>query len=320
MIWQAEAPSNIALIKYMGKSDAQQNVPTNHSLSYTLNHLLTQVELELTDAKVDHWQPLKKPGYETVALSDKAIIRFLKHLSFLKNHFGLEKNFIVRSANNFPADCGLASSASSYAALTRCAISAVSELLAIDGLSISEQAMLSRQGSGSSCRSFFSPWALWQDTTVFKPEISYDNLIHQVVVVAKEKKAVSSSDAHRRVPSSDLFIGRPERANKRLDNLLTALKHQDWEQAYQISWQEFWDMHALFETAKPSFGYVNQHTLSVINSVRDTWLQQHDGPIVTLDAGPNIHLLYRPDQTAIAQSLKQQFSEKFLLLDNQVND
>lgn len=320
MIWQAEAPSNIALIKYMGKSDAQQNVPTNHSFSYTLNHLLTQVELELTHAAEDSWQALNKPGYETVVLSDKAITRFLKHLNFLKNYFGLKQNFIVRSANNFPADCGLASSASSYAALTRCAIYAISELLSIDHLTISEQAMLSRQGSGSSCRSFFSPWALWRDETVYQPEIPYNNLIHQVVVVTQEKKAVSSSDAHRRVPSSDLFIGRPERANKRLDTLLTALQQQDWEHAYQISWQEFWDMHALFETAKPSFGYMNQHTLFVLNTIRDIWSEQQDGPIVTLDAGPNIHLLYRPDQIAVAGSIQQEFSEKFLLLDNQADD
>ena len=43
--WVASAPSNIALIKYMGKTDEQDNRPTNRSLSYTLNHLRTTVEL-----------------------------------------------------------------------------------------------------------------------------------------------------------------------------------------------------------------------------------------------------------------------------------
>ena len=37
MEWFAKAPSNIALIKYMGKKDAELNLPMNSSLSYTLS-------------------------------------------------------------------------------------------------------------------------------------------------------------------------------------------------------------------------------------------------------------------------------------------
>lgn len=46
MQWFAQAPANIALIKYMGKKDDKNNSPDNPSLSYTLNNLLTSVLLE----------------------------------------------------------------------------------------------------------------------------------------------------------------------------------------------------------------------------------------------------------------------------------
>ena len=47
MHWLAQAPSNIALIKYMGKKDENSNLPDNSSLSYTLNNLLSTVKLEV---------------------------------------------------------------------------------------------------------------------------------------------------------------------------------------------------------------------------------------------------------------------------------
>lgn len=42
---EASAPSNIALIKYMGKTDAVSNKPTNVSISYTLDELKTFVRM-----------------------------------------------------------------------------------------------------------------------------------------------------------------------------------------------------------------------------------------------------------------------------------
>ena len=41
----ARAPSNIAIEKYMGKSDSERNLPANPSLSLTLTNLCTYVEI-----------------------------------------------------------------------------------------------------------------------------------------------------------------------------------------------------------------------------------------------------------------------------------
>lgn len=307
-IWRAQAPSNIALIKYMGKTDQSRNLPVNSSISYTLGHLQSIVTLQKIDGPSDRWMPLESDegrALPRLSLSEKGQARFLKHLMKLKSAFEFDGAFLVRSANDFPSDCGLASSASSFAALTKVALAALSEISGRELPSIAEASEWSRQGSGSSCRSFFAPWAIWTNEGKIHgdSEIGYEGLLHQVVVVDESVKAVSSSEAHVRVSTSSLFLGRPERAENRLKELRQAFIRGDWREAFEITWAEFWDMHALFETSRPSFGYMNHHSLDVLRTVRAaTWDAMGDGPLVTMDAGPNVHLLYRNDEAGIEQS------------------
>ena len=306
-IWQSEAPSNIALIKYMGKKSPEENIPDNPSLSYTLPHLLTCVELELSDDYEDLWEPLHKEGYIAPLLGPKESLRFLNHLQKLKDKFEVKEHFIVRSANSFPQNCGLASSASSFAALTKVCVQAFCELTKRPPLDAIEQASLSRCGSGSSCRSFMEPWCMWSEDHITKVNFPYSKLLHMVVVAHEKKKRVSSSDAHKRVILSLLYRGRIERATVRLGLLVEAMNLKNWMKAYELCWAEFWDMHALFETSQPSFGYMTQKTFEILHHAKSIWTRISDGPIVTMDAGPNVHLLFRPEQTLMAQNLKEKY-------------
>ncbi|KTC95004.1 diphosphomevalonate decarboxylase [Legionella feeleii] len=300
MQWFAQAPANIALIKYMGKKDNEKNIPDNPSLSYTLNNLLSSVVLESHSGKKDFWEPLDTPGATPFVLSPLGQQRFLEHLARVKAYFGYKGAFIVRSTNNFPHSSGLASSASSFAALTKCAVLALSELSKKPLLSVEEQAQLSRLGSGSSCRSFFSPWALWEGETVEAINLPYTELIHQVIVISHDEKPVPSSEAHVRVKSSSHYTTRCQRATENLKVLRHALETQDWPSAYQICWREFQDMHQLFTSCKQPFSYITEKCQEALRSLQNFWNHNGDGPIVTMDAGPNIHLLYRPDQSKMA--------------------
>tara|TARA_R110002126_G_scaffold17798_1_gene68818 strand:- start:6343 stop:7299 length:957 start_codon:yes stop_codon:yes gene_type:complete len=309
MSWCAEAPANIALIKYMGKASPTTNLPLNASLSYTLPHLITRVELEPIEQnteQADRWEALVKPNFIPHVFSEKSQQRFLKHLAFLKKEFNCQTNFIVRSANNFPHGTGLASSASSFAALTRAAAKACAACTNSPVASIQEQANLSRLGSGSSCRSFFEPWALWEHDTVHNIQLPYPELIHQVILIHEDEKEVSSSEAHKRVSVLPEYPSRKLRAEQNLTELLQALKNQQWEEAYHICWREFQDMHALFSASIPPFSYITETTRRVLDQLKHAWDIQGDGPLITMDAGPNIHLLYRPDQVALADAFKHQ--------------
>lgn len=307
MHWVAHAPANIALIKYMGKKDESSNNPDNSSLSYSLNNLLSTVKLEQINSKDDVWEPLKTPGVPEFALSEVGKTKFLNHLARIKKRFAYDGGFLVQSCNNFPHSSGMASSASSFAALTRCAVFALAELTQKEILSVDEQAYISRLGSGSSCRSFYSPWALWQEDKVAAIDLPYPELVHQVVVIDAEKKEVSSSEAHKRVKSSDLYVTRSQRAEEHLTLLLAAFKANDWGKAYQICWREFQDMHQLFNTCAQPFSYITENSLAVLNDLEQLWDKKGDGPLVTMDAGPNIHLLYRPDQIEMAREFKRDY-------------
>lgn len=307
MQWFAQAPSNIALIKYMGKKEGKGNLPINPSLSYTLNNLLSSVALEEQPGKKDFWEPLEIPGAMHFDLSIAAQERYLAHLQRLKTYFDYQGAFVVRSSNNFPLSCGLASSASSFAALTKCAALALSELTGKPMPAIETLAQLSREGSGSSCRSFFSPWALWEDTEVKAIDLPYKELLHQVIIISHEEKRISSREAHARIHTSKLYEGRAKRARDNLKLLLTALESNDWKSAYEICWHEFQDIHKLFATCSEPFSYITEETNKVLANLQDLWQREGDGPIVTMDAGPNIHLLYRLDQKSLADSFKKEY-------------
>ncbi len=314
MRWCATAPANIALIKYMGKQDATLNTPMNASLSYTLPHLLTKVEIETTTDIEDRWEPLIENDFNAPILSTSAIERFLKHLTFLKKQFDYTGTFIIRSANNFPHGTGLASSASSFAALTKCATQALTELTQQSLPLVTKQTEWSRQGSGSSCRSFYEPWVIWDAEGVYPLELPYSKLDHQVILVEANEKKVSSSEAHRRIHTSPLYGRRKAEAEAHLKTLLHALKTENWTEAYRICWKEFQDMHELFHTASPSFRYITPEAVAILSDLKADWDRQNDGPLVTMDAGPNIHLLYRTDQNNLRLSHKAQFSEHYHVL------
>lgn len=307
MMIEVSAPSNIALIKYMGKE--QGNIPANASLSYSLKHLRTRLSLQ--PAEFDDWQALDSDY--PIVLSEKGKARYLAFFAQLKEYFGLQGNFLLRSANNFPSDCGLASSASSFAALTLGAYELFVQQQPGGARGFKAQlqkdlpllSALSRRGSGSSCRSLYPEWALWEGETARELEFPLRNLQHLAVIVEEQKKEVSSSEAHLRVNSSLLMQGRRQRAEQRLQELQAALQTGNWAAAYEICWAEFWDMHALFESSRPSFGYMNAASLAVLEICRAYWRETGDGPLVTMDAGPNVHLLFRREQEAAYRELSE---------------
>ena len=310
--------SNIALIKYMGKSIAAINDPTNASLSLTLPGLFTEVQLTEKTTGEDDWSDLDGHGFLPIQLSEKGKTKFLNYLKSMKQEFGIEKSFSIRSANNFPSDCGIASSASSFSALTL----AFAQYLKSKEIVVPmlELALLSKKGSGSSCRSFFGPWTYWKGNEVCQRKFSFIPGWHQVVIVDSKTKNVSSSEAHLLVTSSSHFLGRVERAESRLQELSLLLAQplaagEKWNRAFKICWDEFMDMHHLFHTAKDPFFYWSENTVTALKYISELWKKNSDGPLVTMDAGPNLHLIYRNDQ----QKLKSQVTKELSGLSHEPN-
>lgn len=299
--WQASMPSNIALIKYMGKTDHSQNAATNGSCSMTLESFRSTVEIEVvSDAANDRWEPLATDYPLPGGVGD----RFLSFFHKLKTAEGLaDQSFLIRSGNNFPSDCGLASSASSFASLTMAAEKCFAELKERPVRNATELANISRTGSGSSCRSFFGPWCLWEGETITQMESKMPKLTDFVLVCGSGHKTVSSSEAHRRVANSPLMESRLERIPGRLERSKAAIANGDYDTVREIAWDDMWEMHSLFHTSQPPFFYFSPETIAVLQFVEQAWKRGELKPIATIDAGPNVHLLIPAEQADEFRSL-----------------
>jgi diphosphomevalonate decarboxylase len=316
----ARAPSNIALVKYMGKTNAQENLPANASLSMTLGRLSTWVELETasgTDGiRWDSSLPTQLPRGvsegelkpQAPMLSEDGIARVMRHFERVRKaapeilqRFGLETRndsieWKVRSCNTFPPASGIASSASSFAALTLASMTALASkpeqfAEAYAGSTELKRALaaLSRRGSGSSCRSFEGPWVLWEGADAASVITRMPKMAHFVILISSEAKSVSSSEAHLRVAASPLWEGRTERVGERIRNLLSALGEGDVATVSRIAWTEAWEMHSLFHTSADPFTYWMPGTVEALRMLAPH-VASSKPPIVTMDAGPNVHV------------------------------
>jgi diphosphomevalonate decarboxylase len=348
---RVRAPSNIALIKYMGKKESTRNIPENPSVSLTLNSLCTLAEITVSRSENASVRLLSEaprfrpeslaPEFDLMVpkLGDHGTARALHHFERVKKaipeifpRFGLSiaddakmnSTYSLRTANTFPASSGIASSASSFAAITlataaACAqdFSAFEKAWDQDFALRRALARVSRQGSGSSCRSFEGPWVLWEREDAAAVQTKMPEMAHFVVLVRTLPKKVSSSSAHSMVRTSPLWDARVARVENRTRLMMAALDEVDFASLARITWSESWEMHSLFHTCAEPFSYWEPGTIDALQWLAPM-ISEPSPPLVTLDAGPNIHILvekrYRDQWRA---RLKEHFTDTVILEDEQ---
>ena len=165
-IGYASAPSNIALLKYWGKKESPSQSPLNTSLSYTLGGFRSFTKIETQNSFLDVSFLKSKSDIKKTPLSHSLSLNGKAHesleekmnlwLSSLLSPWAHDIALSVTSFNNFPTACGIASSASGYAAM----LGAISDMIHLSKHFSSTElsywlSQWSRLGSGSSCRSTF---------------------------------------------------------------------------------------------------------------------------------------------------------------------
>ncbi len=146
----AIANANIALVKYWGKRDTKLILPQNGSISVTCDGLSTITTVEFSP---EYKQDMVVINDEELRKDEKDV---LGHLDRIRALAGIKEKAKVVSETNFPVAAGLASSASGLAAITLAATKAAGLNLPQKDLTI-----LTRQGSGSACRSICEGFAEW---------------------------------------------------------------------------------------------------------------------------------------------------------------
>ncbi len=329
------SPSNIALIKYWGKRDFQ--LPQNPSLSFALSKSFTEttiqyyfkskngISLDFTfEGNKNELFEKRINGYLN------SILDFFPFLNFL--HLKIE------SKNSFPHSSGIASSASAMSALALCLVSIENNLfgtLKNKKSFFKKASFIARLGSGSAARSVYGGYSVWgkhpnilgSDDELAIPfgiEVhpKFQNLQNAILITSSESKKVSSSKGHQLMEGHSYANARYEQAGNNLTSIVKALQSGDEENFIKIVENEALSLHALMMASKKGFTLLNENTWRIINWIRCYREEKNVFLTFTLDAGPNVHVVYKQaDKSKIEKALRSdliRFCENDKWIDDQL--
>jgi len=276
----AHAQPNIALIKYWGKRDNERNLPAVGSISITLDALRTTMSVRLDAAA----------AADVLTVNGEAAPEMLPRVSrCIDRVLGNERPAAgVDSTSNFPIAAGLASSASSFAALVVAAAAAGERSLDTD-----ELAGLAGAASGSAARSLYGGFVELRnvDDGIAVGSIrDADSWPLRVVVgvTSTASKAIGSGAAMEISRETSPFYGNwIEGQETDLAAARAAIAERDFHALGAVSEHNCLKMHSVMWASRPAVVYWNSATLNCLQTVRTL---QGDGVDVffTMDAGPQV--------------------------------
>ena len=306
------SPSNIAIIKYWGKYGVQ--LPRNPNVSFTLDKAFTDTALSFRKKTVRENSSEISLNFLFENQPNEAFR--LKQLKFLTSILPIfpflnQYELDISSSNSFPHSAGIASSASSMSALALCLCEMENTILGLntEGATskefLNKASVIARLGSGSACRSVFPTMAAWgvcADIEGANNEyaVGIEHIIHDdfktyhdaILIASRDEKSVSSRMGHGLMENNPFAAPRYQQANERMSAVVSALKSGDVWTFGQIAEDEAMTLHALMMTSSPSFTLLKPNTLRMIEILRG-WREATKLPaFFSLDAGPNLHLLY----------------------------
>jgi diphosphomevalonate decarboxylase len=278
------------LIKYWGKRDSTRNLPAVGSISVTLDALYTEMYVNLEDDL----------GEDRLSVNGKTSPEMLPRVTSCLDHvLGPDRPCCdVSSHSNFPLAAGLASSASSFAALVVAASAA-------GGIkrTTAELASLAGQASGSAARSLYSGFVELRndaDGIVVGSILDGDQWPLRVVAAITNAgaKAIGSGAAMELSRTTSPFYSRwvDEQAMD-LATARDAIAVRDFGKLASIAEHNCLKMHSVMWASRPPVVYWNSATLECLQAVRD--MQSDDVAVFfTIDAGPQVKAVCLPDDEA----------------------
>ncbi len=302
--WQS--PSNIAIVKYWGKFGNQ--LPANPSLSFTLKNSVSNIIIKYNSKKDDKNISLNL-SFEG-SNNSKFESRIFKYLTSLTSIFSFltQLHFEIEANNTFPHSAGIASSASGMSALALCLCSIEKRLsgtLQNADEFYKKASYVARLGSGSATRSIYGGFVSWGEikelqgtSNEYGTHLSID--IHPVfkdyrdsiLIVNSQQKKISSSEGHALMKDHPFAKSRTQQAKNNIKKLVSALKKGDEDSFISIAENEALSLHALMLSSNPSFLLLEPNTINIINKIQQYRKRNNKKLCFTIDAGPNIHLLY----------------------------
>ncbi|KIM72212.1 hypothetical protein PILCRDRAFT_829911 [Piloderma croceum F 1598] len=316
----ASAPVNIACIKYWGKRDTKLILPTNSSLSVTLDQdNLRATTTSRADPKFEQDQlwlngkvdEIKPGGRLATCIAEMKKLRAQVESGSPNEPKLAEFKLHISSFNNFPTAAGLASSAAGFAAL-------VASLAALYQLptSPSELSRIARQGSGSACRSLFGGFVAWEKGTAadgsdslaveVAPREHWPDIHALICVVSDDKKGTSSTTGMQRtVETSTLLEHRIKHVvPERMRAISEAIKARDFDTFARITMQDSNQFHSVALDTDPPIFYLNDVSRAIIALIIEY-------NRVSVEAGGKLKAAYTYDAgpNAVIYTLKENVKE-----------
>jgi diphosphomevalonate decarboxylase len=285
------SPSNIAFVKYWGKKGHQ--LPANPSLSMTLKECTTKTKVFFRPSDsltVDLF--LDGVREEKFAQKIKNHLVSLTEFPWLVNH-----SLTIETQNTFPHGTGIASSASGLSAFALCLTEYLFHLSGIKDDFFKVASHLSRLFSGSACRSVYGGFTTWGDesdyhATPIEVNKELQDLRDTILVIDETEKKVSSTSGHGRMMQHPFAESRFLQARNHFNLMTKALKVGDIHLMGDILESEALSLHAMMMTSPKPYILIKPKTLMAMEMIR-VFREETKLPLYfTLDAGPNLHLIY----------------------------
>ena len=283
----ARANANVALAKYWGKRNEMLNLPYTGSVSVTLAGLTTTARVSFGSAAL--CDRIVLSGAPAASAEAGRVSAFL---DIVRRNAGSYARAEVEIASNFPIAAGLASSASTFAAMALAATRAA-------GLSLSkrELSVLARRGSGSAARSVFGGFVEWyagessDGTDSFAEQIAPPDHWQLGVVVAithEGPKGIGSREgmAHS-VKQSPFFPVWLQTHDADLEAVRRGVAERNLRLVGEAAEHNCLKMHGVAIAARPPVLYWTPATLAVMQCV---WRMRAEGieAFFSIDAGPQV--------------------------------
>ncbi|MDA8893529.1 diphosphomevalonate decarboxylase [Flavobacteriaceae bacterium] len=322
-----KTPSNIALVKYWGKTEPQ--IPKNASISFTLSncHTITTIDFTLkSNSEANNneinfelfFEGKKKEDFKPKIA--KFFERILEYCPYL-----IAYNMVIHSENSFPHSSGIASSASGMSAIAMCLMSLEKSLNPIeltDEFINKKASFLARLGSGSASRSIEGPLVVWGkhpdikgSSDLFGVPFPYEvhevfkNYQDAILLVDKGEKQVSSTVGHDLMHNHPFASQRFDQANENLAKISKILQNGDINSFINLVESEALSLHAMMLTSNPYFILMKPNTLEIINAIWRYRNKTGSKVCFTLDAGANVHVLYPANESeSVAQFIDNELS------------
>lgn len=299
--------ANIAIIKYWGKENAKEMIPSTSSISLTLENMYTETRLSPLPAGATRDEFYINDQLQNEAEHEK--------MSRIIDRFRQDSADFVRidTRNNMPTAAGLSSSSSGLSALVK-ACNAYFET----GYETEELAQLAKFASGSSARSFFGPLSAWdKDSGAIYPVQTDLKLAMIMLVLYDERKPISSREGMRICQAtSSNFKEWVEQSAQDYRHMLAYLKDNDFDRVGRLAESNALLMHSTTQTAQPPFSYLTDQSYAAMDFIKEL-RQKGERCYFTMDAGPNVKVLCLEEDL---DHLVPIFEERYRLIVSKAKD